>query len=152
MYAMKRIILATLLGLFAFAAYGQSQNEDINQRFFDVKIREFVYRLNLSDSQRDAFIPIYKRYNDEMRATIGVPDLSKERPSTTEEATAEAKARIERQQKAQAIRLKYVEEFAAVLDPDQLSRLYEVENYIQRKLLGRKYGKNRAGQSVSNNQ
>ena len=149
---MKGIIIAILMSMSTIFAYGQNQGEDINQRFFDVKIREFVYRLNLSDNQRDAFIPIYKRYNDEMRITIGVPDLSKEPPSTTEEAMAKAKTRIERQQKAQAIRLKYLEEFATALDPDQLSRLYEVENYIQRKLLGRKYSRTRTGQSDLNNQ
>ena len=141
---MKKILLSFLIGLSALTAFGQSQGGDVNQRYFDAKIREFVYRLNLTDQQRDAFIPIYKRYNDEMRAAVGEREKPDERPATAEEAAALAKARIERQQLAQSIRMKYVDEFAAVLDPDQLSRLYEVESQIQRKLMSRKNG-NRPG-------
>ena len=141
---MKRFLLTLLISLSAFAAFGQNQSGDVNQRYFDAKIREFVYRLHLTDQQRDAFIPIYRRYNDEMRATVGERDRSDARPANSADAAAAAKARIERQQLAQSIRMKYVDEFAVVLDPDQLSRLYEVESQIQRKLMSRKNG-NRPG-------
>ena len=141
---MKRFLLTLLISLSAFAAFGQNQSGDVNQRYFDAKIREFVYRLHLTDQQRDAFIPIYKRYNDEMRSSIGEREKPAPPPSNSEDAAAAAKARIERQQQAQTIRMKYVDEFAAVLAPDQLSRLYEVESQIQRKLMSRKNG-NRPG-------
>ena len=42
--------------------------------------------------------------------------------------------------RAQAVRLKYVDEFAAVLSPSQLGRLFDVENQIQRKLMSYKKG------------
>ena len=112
----------------------------MNQRYFDAKIREFVYRLHLTDQQKEQFIPIYKRYIDEMRATVGEREKRTTPPATAEEAAALEKTRIERQQAAQAIRMKYVDEFATVLDPDQLSRLYQVESQIQRKLMSRKNG------------
>ena len=139
---MKRILITLLIGLFALTAFGQNHGHgsDVNQRYFDAKIREFVYRLNLTDQQRDAFIPIYKRYSDEMRASVGKLSRPDERPATSEDAAALTKARIERQQIAQNIRIKYVDEFAAVLAPDQMSRLYEVESQIQRKLMSRKNG------------
>lgn len=137
---MKKFFLSILIGLSALTAFGQNQAGEVNQRYFDAKIREFVYRLNLTDQQRDAFIPIYKRYNEEMRAAVGEREKPDAKPSTAEEAVAMAKARIERQQIAQTIRMKYVDEFAAVLNPDQMGRLYEVESQIQRKLLGRKNG------------
>ena len=137
---MKKILLSLLIGFSALTAFGQSQAGEVNQRYFDAKILEFVYRLNLTDQQRDSFIPIYKRYNDEMRAAVGEREKPEERPATAEEAAALAKARIERQQIAQTIRMKYVDEFATVLNPEQLGRLYEVESQIQRKLLSRKNG------------
>ena len=52
--------------------------------------------------------------------------------------TTFVKDRIASQQAAQAIRLKYVDEFAAVLAPEQLCRLYDVEGQIQHKLKARK--------------
>ena len=137
---MKRILIPILLCLSSLTAICQEKAEDVNKRFFDAKIREFVYRLELTDTQRDAFIPIYKRYSDEMRATVGERQQNREKAVTSEEAAARAKEHIERQQRAQAVRLKYVDEFAAVLSPSQLGRLFDVENQIQRKLMSYKKG------------
>ena len=135
---MKRLLLSILISLSALAAFGQEKDDSVNQRYFDAKIKEFVYRLDLSDQQKALFIPIYERYSNEMRANVGERRRPKTKPETAEEAAAIAKAKIERQQKAQDIRLKYVDEFAKVLNPDQLGRLYDVENQIQRKLMSRK--------------
>lgn len=137
---MKRMLIPIILCLSSLTAICQEKAEDVNKRFFDAKIREFVYRLELTDSQRDAFIPIYKRYSDEMRAAVGERQQNREKTATSEETAARAKEHIERQQRAQSVRLKYVDEFASVLNPSQLGRLFEVENQIQRKLLSYKKG------------
>ena len=142
---MKRFLISLLIGLSALTAFGQEKSDAVNQRYFEAKIRELVYHLNLTDAQKEAFIPIYRRYNDEMRAVVGERKMPESRPGTSEEAAAVAKARIERQQQAQSIRMKYVDEFATVLEPDQLNRLYEVEGQIQRKLMNRQNG-NRRGE------
>ena len=137
---MKRMLISIILCLSTLTAICQEKAEEVNNRFFEAKIREFVYRLELTDSQRDAFIPVYKRYSDEMHAAVGERQRDHEKATTSEEAAARAKEHIERQQKAQAIRMKYVDEFAQILTPSQLSRLFEVENQIQRKLLNYKRG------------
>lgn len=137
---MKRMLIPIILCLSSLTAICQEKADDVNNRFFEAKIREFVYRLELTDSQRDAFIPIYKRYSDEMRAAVGERKQDREKAATSEEAAARAKEHIERQQKAQSVRLEYVDEFASVLNPSQLGRLFEVENQIQRKLLSYKRG------------
>ena len=142
---MKRFLISLLIGLSALTAFGQEKSDAVNQRYFEAKIRELVYHLNLTDGQKEAFIPIYRRYNDEMRAVVGERKMPESRPGTSEEAAAVAKARIERQRQAQSIRMKYVDEFATVLEPDQLNRLYEVEGQIQRKLMNRQNG-NRRGE------
>ena len=142
---MKRFLISLLIGLSALTAFGQEKSDAVNQRYFEAKIRELVYHLNLTDGQKEAFIPIYRRYNDEMRAVVGERKKPESRPGTSEEAAAVTKARIDRQQQAQSIRMKYVDEFATVLEPDQLNRLYEVEGQIQRKLMNRQNG-NRRGE------
>lgn len=136
---MKRLFITLFIALYTFTAFGQGKADDIGERYFDAKLREFVYRLHMSDQQKELFVPIYRRYSEEMRAAVGAPrEKGAAYGATAEEAAALAKERIERQQAAQAVRMKYVDEFATVLDPDQLSRLYETESQIQRKLLRRK--------------
>ncbi|MGN0191760.1 MAG: Spy/CpxP family protein refolding chaperone [Candidatus Cryptobacteroides sp.] len=137
---MKKFLIPILLCLSSLTAICQEKAADVNNRFFEAKIREFVYRLELTDSQRDTFIPVYKRYSDEMSAAVGEKQRNREPATTSEEAAARAKERIERQQRAQSVRLKYVDEFAAVLNPSQMSRLFDVENQIQRKLTNYKKG------------
>ena len=135
---MKRSLTTLLILFLSLASFAQDKGENVSQRYFDAKIREFVYRLELSDQQKEQFIPIYKKYNEEMRESVGERPRRDVRPATAEEAAALEKARIERQQTAQSIRLKYVDTFATVLTPDQLGRLYQVESDIQKKLMGRK--------------
>jgi len=48
------------------------------------------------------------------------------------------KRKMERQQQAQSIRMRYVDLFAAVLSSEQVSRFFEVESEIQHKLMQRR--------------
>ena len=89
---MKRFLISLLIGLSALTAFGQEKSDAVNQRYFEAKIRELVYHLNLTDGQKEAFIPIYRRYNDEMRAVVGERKKPESRPGTSEEAAAVAKA------------------------------------------------------------
>ena len=45
---------------------------------------------------------------------------------------------MEMQQRAQGIRMKYIDEFATVLNAHQVEKFYEVESAIQQKLKERK--------------
>ena len=92
---MKRIIISLLIGLSALTAFGQEKSEAVNQRYFEAKIREFVHHLSLTDQQKEAFIPIYQRYNEEMRAVVGERKKPESRPGTSEEAAAVWKLRLE---------------------------------------------------------
>ena len=147
---MKRIVFTLGIAMMAIAAYGQDNNEKpVNDRFLDAKIREYVYQLELSDEQKAQFVPIYKRYSEEMHSNMqrhGKNAKSGEKELTSEDAVKIVKGRIERQQKAQAVRLKYVDEFATVLEPKQLLKLFEIENGIQQKVMMRKGGQHQGGQ------
>ncbi len=146
---MKRITIALSLLLLAVSAFGQDDSRSVNDRYFNAKIDEFVYRLHLTDAQKEQFVPVYKLYNEEMRAAVGKRELREKHPEASREAADLAKARIERQQTAQNIRMKYVDEFATILDADQLSRLYQVESQIQHKLMDRKNGHSKAYRGAS---
>lgn len=155
---MKKILLPLVLMMAAFSASAQNPAEDpnVNERFFEAKVSEFVYRLKLTKEQEEKFVPVYKKYSEEMRAAVGLPAKPEGRPGkkakkdngkigqpdfeyrTTEEVAAMIKERIQRQQKAQNVRLAYVDEFARILNPKQLNRLFDVEKKIQDKLMNRK--------------
>lgn len=53
-------------------------------------------------------------------------------------ATEQTKPRMLLQQQAQGIRMKYVDELATVITPNQVERFFEVESIIQKKLMERK--------------
>ena len=149
---MKRFFIIPLLliaGAFSLQAQEKGDKEVVNEKFFNAKIREFVYQLELTDAQKEAFIPVYKRYCEDMKATFKRPEKAKpeakpgtdkkgQRPQmTSEDAAKRLKHIIECQQKAQTIRLQYIDEFAKVLEPRQLMRLYDVEDQIQHKVMTR---------------
>ena len=59
------------------------------------------------------------------------------KPTTTAEAATHMKKQLEKQKKAQQIRIDYVDKFAKVLTAEQLMRLYYTEDHIQYKLMHR---------------
>ena len=136
---MRKIILfmVLLLSTMTISAQTHHRADTLNQRFFEAKVREMVYCLNITDEQKPAFVSIYRRYTEEMIAAWGEHQRPS-RPENSEEAAAMQKRRMERQQRAQAIRIRYVDEFAKVLNASQLNRFFDVENDIQKKLQSRR--------------
>lgn len=133
---MRQYIITLLLMLFTASASAQN-TQKLNERYFQAKVRELTMRLDMSDSQKEKFVPIYRRYSEDMRTTVG--EYKKPaKPLTNEERLALTKRKMERQQQAQSIRMKYVDEFATILSADQVSRFFEVEYEIQRKLMQRR--------------
>jgi superfamily I DNA and RNA helicase len=132
---MRKIIITLLLMATIIAS---AQNvQKINERYFQAKVSELALRLEMTDSQKTKFIPVYRRYSEEMRQTVGV----KQRPSkslTDEERLELTKRKMQRQQQAQAIRIKYIDEFSRFLSASQVSRFFEVESEIQKKLMERR--------------
>ena len=125
------IIVVALLGLTATAQ--DNQNHSLNERLYKAKVRELVFRLHITPEQQQKFEPIYRSYCEEMTA------LWNERkrpikPSTSNDAAAIAKRKMEMQQRAQGIRIKYIDKLATVLNAEQVDRFFEVESIIQKKL------------------
>lgn len=131
MMTMLLVIVAITVGA------QEKKNENFAERMFEAKVREMTYRLELTDAQKEKFVPIYRQYNNEMRAAWG-ERRKPGKPANEQESLAATKAKMERQQRAQAVRIKYVDEFAKVLDAKQVKRFFEVENNMQKKMMQRK--------------
>ena len=143
---MKQLILSVLLLLVSLSVAAQNaKNDSIHERFFNAKVRELTYRLNITDAQKPKFVTVYRHYNDEMRAVWfsnrpkNAPDPKNfGKPLSSSEVAAAQKRWLVIQQKAQNVQMKYLDEFAKVLDAKQMSRIYEEEQKIQKKLFERK--------------
>ncbi len=131
-----RQFVITLLLMLAVSASAQDAVK-INERYFQAKVNELALRLEMTESQKKKFVNIYRRYSEEMRAAVGVKQRPTQ-PLTDEERLEMTRRKMQRQQQAQAIRLRYVDEFSTVLSASQVSRFFEVENDIQKKLLQRR--------------
>ena len=121
--------------LVAFTAYAQDKkDQDPKEKFFQARVKEMVYRLNITDEQKPEFVKIYRAYSEAMREAMGTmpkrdgmkkgerpkADASQAKPErkkiTKEEAVKMEKAKVERQMKAQEVKLQYIDEFAKVLE------------------------------------
>lgn len=114
----------------------------LNERYFQAKVRELVIRLEITDAQKTKFIPLYRQYSEEMRATVGQRQIPAGSLSD-KERLALTKRRLERQQQAQTIRLRYIDKFSTILTAQQVSRFFDVESEIQKKLIQRRQQRSR---------
>ena len=139
MKTMKKIVIILLLAMVGLqaTAQGQGNNSSLNERFYQAKLKEIVYRLHITDQQKKKFEPMYRSYCEEMRALWN--ERSRPiKPSTSTDAAEMAKRKMEMQQRAQGIRMKYIDKFATVLNVRQVDRFFEVESAIQQKLKERR--------------
>lgn len=134
---MRKTIIIALISILGLAATAQDNNGSLNERLFKAKLNELVYRLHISTEQQKKFEPIYRNYCNEMSA-LWTERKQPIQPNTSSKAAAIEKRKMEMQQRAQGIRMKYIDKFATVLNPNQVERFYEVESLIQKKLKERK--------------
>ena len=125
------LMVLVLLGLTATA--NEDSNGSLNERLYQAKVRELVYRLHITADQQKKFEPIYRSYCEEMSA-LWASRKRPIKPSTSGDAAAMAKRKMEMQQQAQGIRMKYIDKLATVLNAEQVGRFFEVESIIQKKL------------------
>ena len=132
---MKEIILITLLMTCAF--FAMAQDASLNERYYQAKVRELVHQLHITKQQQKVFEPIYRRYCEEM-SSLWAERKKPISPNTSTNAADIEKRRMELQQRAQGIRMKYIDEFAKVLTAQQVEQFYKVESAIQKKIKERR--------------
>lgn len=136
---MKKLIIIFILMPLAICTMAQvsGNKATLNERYYQAKVRELVYRLNITPKQQKKFEPMYRRYCEEMTA-LWAERKNPIPPNTSSKAAAIEKRKMELQQRAQGIRMKYIDEFATVLNVHQIEKFFEVESDIQQKLKERK--------------
>ena len=134
---MKKMMIWMTMALVCLTAMAGEGNRSLNERFYQAKFKEMVYRLHITAEQQKKFEPIYRAYCEEMTA-LWNERTKPIKPSTSSSAAAVEKRKMEMQQRAQGIRMKYIDKFATVLNASQVERFYEVESIIQKKLKERK--------------
>ena len=136
---MKKAIMITLMMLVAMSTIAQERasSASLNERFYQAKLRELVYRLHITDAQKKKFEPIYRNYCEEM-TTLWAERKTPIPPNVSSKAAAIEKRKMEMQQRAQGIRMKYIDKFATVLSEQQVEQFYDVESQIQKKLKQRR--------------
>lgn len=138
MEKLKRIVIIMVLALLSLSTVARDNGSNsLNERFYQAKLKELVYRLHITDSQKKKFEPMYRSYCEEMHA-LWNERTTPIKPGTSSDAAAIAKRKMEMQQRAQGIRIKYIDKFATVLNANQLDLLYKVESIIQQKLKERR--------------
>ena len=135
---MKKILILMVLTLGCLVAQaGENGKASLNERFYQAKLHEMVYRLHITVEQQKKFEPIYREYCEEM-TDLWADRKRPIKPSTSTDAAAIAKRKMEMQQRAQGIRMKYIDRLATVLNASQVERFFEVESIIQKKLKERR--------------
>jgi hypothetical protein len=125
------LLLVTLIG--PTIAAQEKKEGSLNERLYKAKVRELVYRLHITPEQQKKFEPIYRSYCEEMSA-LWAERKRPIKPSTSSDAASIAKRKMEMQQRAQGIRMRYIDQLATVLTPNQVEHFFEVESVIQKKL------------------
>ncbi len=133
---MKYILLFFLLCFTTVMAV--AEDNQLGEKLFNAKMSEFAVQLKLTPEQIEAFKPIYKQYQQEMFNVWVRKNKNRTKPANVTEDAAKLKRGLERQKRAQQIRIKYVDKFAKVCNVDQLMRLYITEDQIQAKLMRRR--------------
>ena len=63
--------IAMLLVSFTMAAQDKGNREEMKEKFFQAKVKEMVYRLDITDEQKPEFVKVYKAYTEDMREAFG---------------------------------------------------------------------------------
>ena len=126
------LILSLLLAI-PMAAQ-RPHNGNVQARFFEATASEMCSKLLLTPEQKEKFLPLYKAYDEEMRAVWTKYRVEKGCTNSMERT----KMRLTRQAKLQELRLQYVDKFSNVLTAEQVEKLYKVENDIQQRAKQRK--------------
>lgn len=127
--------------LLTIAAEAQNfrNNPRLQERITQAKLAEIQRALNLNEAEMSKLAPVYKRYEAELNE-LSSPGQGKLLGAnadslSTEEADRIINTRLDNAIRIGTIRKKYYAEFRAVLDPQQVMRLYQSEAKLRRKVM-----------------
>lgn len=156
---MKKIIFILVLALFTGAA-ASAQNKGMSpekaEKVFNAKAKMMQTRLQLTTDQIAKFAPVYKSYQDAVRALKRPGHMKRGTEMTSAQAKEEVMSHLDYKISILELQKSYIPRFADVLTPRQLTKFLRVENDVQMKIMnehmkrGKKGGKNMRGLSERN--
>lgn len=141
---MKRYILL-ILSAFILTGFGTASAQpgkptaEQKEQFLLAKMKLIQQELDLSEEQTNKFMPIYRKYNNEM-SDIFDKSLQKEqsmRKTTKQEASAVVNQRLDMKMDILKLQKRYYAKFGKVLTADQLLRFDGAERKIQFQIMKR---------------
>ncbi|MBL7693009.1 MAG: hypothetical protein JNM41_15555 [Flavipsychrobacter sp.] len=138
---MKLIIKCVFLLLMAATTVYGRQGRPA-QRIHAAKVAYITDRLRLTEEQSARFMPVFREYEKD-RVALRMPYLKKYKLEANEEGEDRMAARqyleadLDYQQDVIALKRRYNERFASVLDPKQVADVYVAEREFRLILLQR---------------
>lgn len=132
------LLVAAVVSATAVNAQTTQTTEDDSQekmaKFLNAKIKMIKEKLLMDDEQTENFIPIYKEYLAEMHESFKDRPARQERQeiSSSDDAAKILTEDIDGKIQVLTVQKKYITKFAEVLNPQQLMKLMQAENDIQR--------------------
>jgi hypothetical protein len=137
---MKRIILATIITLFAATAFAQVSSEDlaIAQSLAQKQKTDVIKKnIKMSDAQSAVFWPIYDEYQGKQRklytdrATIMNDYLKQAKTLTGQEADNLADRMFDNEKSLTSLQKTYFKKFSEAIGGVNAVKFYQYENYLQ---------------------
>ena len=137
------IVMGSQVTLFAQEKKGaKPERRQFNkEQMLEMQCNQIIKGLALDDATATKFIPVYKQYMEEMRATrhMGAcrnianrtaADKQTPKPLPTDAEVEQAiKARFAQSRKILDVREKYYNEFRKFLSPKQIQKMYNMEKH-----------------------
>lgn len=137
------IVMGSQVTLFAQEKQGaKPERRQFNkEQMLEIQCNQIIKGLALDDATTAKFIPVYKQYMEEMRATrhMGAyrnianrtaADKQTPKPLPTDAEVEQAiKARFAQSRKILDVREKYYNEFRKFLSPKQIQKMYNMEKH-----------------------
>lgn len=132
------LVMGSQVVVFAQDAKRPERKRPTVEQMQEMQCNQIVKGLALDDEEAAKFVPVYKKYMEEMRATH---DMTRKKPEpqaepkepkepemlTDAEVEADIKTRFAQSRKMLDIREKYYEEFRKFLSPKQVQKMYNLE-------------------------
>ena len=134
LYTIFLIIACALMAAPSIEARGGLDQEQ-RDKLFTAKMKMMQEKLDLTDKQTEQLIPIYHDYLDELETIFKSRKYRRRfNPATTQEACNAITERLDINSRVIDLQKKYIVEFAKILKPDQLMKIYRVEAQIQHEI------------------
>lgn len=134
---MKKLVFAVLftaLSLGFSSAQDKSAKDQDKEELLNIRINLVCEELGIETDKKAAFSEIYRAFRrDIMRVNVNKKANIKKADMTDENALEVVKARLQNQITTSVVKLRYAEEFATVITPLQVEKLYKVEEKVNRE-------------------